>query len=132
METLSSAINWIFVITNYLAWFCVIIVWPICLVMAIFSRSRMMAGLGLYHGSTAVGFNLWLFCAVLVWTKIGVFWAIFGFLLAGVGVVGVAIIGAFIKGHYSEGIVLLISTVAVMTVRFFGAWLASKAAEESE
>jgi len=90
---------------------------PICLLLAIFRKSRGIASLVMLIVSYALGFNLWLYGLVMAVGLAGVFWTIIGLLFAGIGVVPVAAIASVIRGEWAVLVEIIIMTVVPFAVR---------------
>jgi hypothetical protein len=102
------------------------LVTPVCLVLAIFKKSRGVAASGVMLVSYALGFNLWLYGFLIALTLAGVGWVIVGLFMAGVGVVGVAFVASCIRGAWVVTRDITLICVTCFGLRAFAFFLASK------
>ena len=89
------------------------------LILAIFSKTRLVGGLILYIFSFLVGAATWFFGAAATFTSFGWFGLIIGLIFMGIGVVPLGIIGGFIyldPGFAIGVIIMLVLTFAFRTV----------------
>jgi hypothetical protein len=106
--------------------FALVIGIPICLVLAIFRKTRLFSGWGIYYLSWPVGLWVWVACFLYA-ISVSMFWAIFGILAAGVGVIPVALIMIIVRGDWSSLKALLINLVILFVLRWIGVLIVSKA-----
>ena len=96
--------------------------------LAIWRKTRGIAGVGLVITSYIFGLTTWLLGAAITFGSFGWLGLIIGLFIFGVGVVPLAIIGAFFK--LEDGglaLVLLVMMVVALSARFGGFYAASKA-----
>lgn len=99
---------------------------PICLLLAIFKRSRGIGGAGLVISSYLIGINLWVWSLIVAYSLAGVVWMITGILAGGIGIVPIAIIASVLKSEWSLSGQMLLMAGIVFSLRFGGIYLASK------
>lgn len=112
------------------AWLALI---PVCLpcaiILAIFRKTRGLAGLIMILASYAIGFSLWLYGLVAAASLAGYGWMCVGLFLAGIGVLPIAFIAAVFSGHWSVVATIAILTLIVYVLRVSGHWLVDRAEE---
>jgi|ERR1051325_4827400 hypothetical protein len=77
-----------------------LLVMPLCLLLAIFPKTRGWSGLGLLLCSYVFGFCTWILALGVAFVGAGIVWTIIGLCFYGVGVVLIAIIAAAIHGDW--------------------------------
>lgn len=93
----------------------------------IFRRTRKAAGGGYVVSSFVLGGSLWIMCFLTVWDAWGVYWALAGVLVLGVGVLPMSLVIFATSSQWALFIeVLLIGGLAI-GVRTLGVWIISKA-----
>lgn len=106
-----------------------IILVPISFFLAVFKKTRPLAGLGFTIASYSIGIDLWLASLIASYFLAGGFWMIVGLFFAGIGVVPVAIGAAFLHSEWSTGILLVVFAGITYGLRAMGLHLLEEAAE---
>jgi hypothetical protein len=106
---------------------CLFVVLPICLLLAIFRKTRGAASIGLLICSFVWAFGLWITSFITAYILAGLVWMIIGLVFIGGGVIVIAIIAALITGHWSTAGELFLLGVIILATRFFAFFLAAKA-----
>jgi len=127
MSIVGAIANWIRLISNIL----LLVGLPICLVLLIFRKTRVQGGLGLYFLSWPVGLWLWLACALYA-LSVSVFWTIAGILAGVLGIIPIAVIMTLIRRDWESLANLMGALIIVLIFRYFGLWIAERAAERRE
>jgi hypothetical protein len=99
----------------------------ILLPMAAFRRMREVAGAAIHLSSYSHGAALFLFSVLTAYRVWGYGGLIFGFMLAGIGVVPVALLAALTHGLWFQLSDILIFTLLIFGSRLLGARLAASA-----
>jgi hypothetical protein len=98
--------------------------------LAAFSRTRAIAGLGIFAASYAFGLMLWVWSLILTYKLWGIFAVILGLFFAGVGIVPIAILATLFNAQWSTLGELLLLMIFVPVSRSFGLYLTAKAARD--
>lgn len=110
------------------------IVFTICLLLllplAIFKKTRGIAGVGLFISSYIFGLSTWLSGFLITYSLWGVLGVIIGVFLAGIGVIATAIIALLIHGEWSLFGIMLLNVALIWGSRILGVYLAEKAENE--
>lgn len=114
---------WLIVITA-IALFVII---AVLLPLAIFRRTRAIAGGGIYIASFVFGLTLCVWSLLTSYTLWGIGGVVVGLLFAGVGIVPIAILASLFHGLWSMVGELLLVTAITFGTRFFGIYLMTKA-----
>jgi hypothetical protein len=99
-----------------------IIVIPI----SFFRKAKRFSGITIFYSSYVFGLQLWLSGLMLTLQIWGIWAAIIGILLLGVGVVPIAMVATIFNGMWSEFIQLLSSIIIVFGSRILGNYLVEK------
>ena len=110
----------------------VLLLVPVCLLLAIPRIIRGWAGLGITLSSYAVGISLWIWAFVIAYAMAGIFWVVVGLFFAGVGVIAVAVIASALRGEWLVFIQLVVGVVVVYVLRILGAYLIEKSEPKDE
>jgi hypothetical protein len=98
--------------------------------LAVWRKTRHVAGVGLLITSYVFGITLWFLSAAIAFGAFGWFGLIVGLLFFGVGVVPLAILGAFFKLKNSlVAMVLLFMVLSTLGARVGGMYTVSKSKE---
>jgi hypothetical protein len=108
----------------YLGILCCITIFPI---LAIFRRTRSVAGWGYIASGWVFGASLWTMCLLTVFDAWGAVATAIGVLLVGVGVIPMALIVLSISGQWSLFAEVLIIGAAALGIMMLGSWLLGKA-----
>ncbi|MBS1770435.1 MAG: hypothetical protein JSS77_12290 [Acidobacteria bacterium] len=100
---------------------------PVGLIMAIFRKTRGLAGLFLAICSLLYLSAVWAQSLAFAYAYVGKIWMLVGFFLAGLGVFFMAMLGGIIRGQYINSLMILISLVIVFLVYLAGSALATNA-----
>ena len=92
--------------------------------LALFKRTRMFAGLGIFAVSYILGFTLWMWSLLLTYNLWGVFAVILGLFFLGVGIVPIALLAAVFNAQWSTLAQLLLLAAFVPLCRALGVYLA--------
>jgi hypothetical protein len=98
----------------------------IVLPISFFRKAKRFSGTTIFYSSYVFGLQLWLSGLMLTLQIWGIWAAIIGLLLLGVGVVPIAMIATIFNGMWSEFFQLLLSIVLVFGSRILGAYLLGK------
>ena len=91
----------------------------ILLPMAIFRKTRIIAGSGFLIWSYVVGATIWFWSAAIALILWGIWGLVIGFFLAGVGVVPIAFVAGLFAGQWSIPLWILGSVAVVFSTRYF-------------
>ena len=95
--------------------------------LSFFRKARRFSGTVIMYSSYLFGLQLWLSGLMVTLQIWGVWAAIIGLLLLGVGVIPIALIATLFNGLWNEFIQLLLSVIIVFGSRILGAYLLKKA-----
>lgn len=95
--------------------------------LSFFRKARRFSGTVIMYSSYLFGLQLWLSGLMVTLQIWGVWAAIIGLLLLGVGVIPIALLATLFNGMWSEFIQLLLSIIIVFGSRILGAYLLKKA-----
>jgi len=101
----------------------------ILLPLALFKKTGVVGGIGMFISSYVFGLTLWflgLLLTYFTWGFLGVF---IGLMLGGVGVIPVAMLAVIVNGEFPTLLVLVILTLLTFGTRMLGIYLAAKAEE---
>jgi hypothetical protein len=98
----------------------------ILLPLAVFRRTRKVAGLGLYGSSWLFGLNLWLASALFTYIYWGWPALIFGLFVMGVGVFPIAVVATLWYSDWHTLGALAQWVALTFGVRFLAVWIMSK------
>ena len=104
----------------------------ILLPLAIFRRTRGIAGIGIYVSSYAFGLTLWVWCQLTTYTLWGGFAVVIGILMGGVGIVPLAIIASLTKGLWAIALQMVVIAVLTFGARLLGATFVGSAEAHQE
>lgn len=119
--------GFIYPLTVLVGSFCLFVVLPLSLILAVFRKTRGVAGIAILLSSEIWAFGLWVNALLIAYALAGVAWLVIGVVFVGLGVIPVAIIAAMIKGHWSLAGQLVLSGILILIARFFAFFLAAKA-----
>lgn len=94
--------------------------------LAIFRRTRRAGGVGYLVASYVIGATLWIMCCLTVFDAWGLFWALVGVLILGIGVLPMCLIIFAREAQWALFAEILILSAAIIGFRMFGAWLLEK------
>lgn len=94
--------------------------------LAIFRRSRGLAGGAYVAASYVFGATLWIMCLLTVWDVWGGFWAAVGVLVLGVGVLPMSLVIFALASQWALFIEVLLIAAVALGVRLLGVWLIAK------
>ena len=100
--------------------------------LSLFKKPKAKCGVVLIYSSYVLGLQLWLSGLLLTLKLWGIWAAIIGILIFGVGVVPIALLATAFKGMWSEFFQLILSILIVFGVRSFGFFVISKAGVGSD
>lgn len=114
-----------------------ILLWAIALIviglpLAVFRATRAFAGAMMVWWSVVFGGYIWLLCLTIVIASWGVFPALIGVFIVGIGNIPFAIICSAIGRHWHVLWVIVVDILLAFGVRFFGLWLGGGFQTDSE
>ena len=101
----------------------------VVLPISFFKKPKGLCGIILLNSSYILGLQLWLSGLMLTLQIWGIWAAIIGILLFGVGVIPIALIATSVKGMWNEGFQILLSVLVVFATRMLGAYLIEKSTQ---
>jgi len=110
----------------------VLVIVPICLILAIFKKTRGFGSVGLFLCSYVVGITLWIWSLILSYTMAGIVWMIMGLLFGGIGIVPIALIASLLRMEWLIAIEIIVLAIIAFALRSFGIFLTGKASQAIE
>jgi len=103
----------------------------IALPLSFFRKTKRFSGTTIFYSSYVFGLQLWLSGLMLTLQIWGIWAALIGILLLGVGVVPIAMIATLLNGMWSEFFQLLLSIILVFGSRILGTYLLGKSSYDN-
>lgn len=103
----------------------------VLLPLALFRKTGIIGGIGLYISSQVFGLTLWFLALLLTYFTWGFFGVIVGIILGVVGIVPVAMLAMLLNGELLYLVILIILTILTFGTKFLGLYLAGRAEEKN-
>ena len=114
---------WLVDLSGFALAACIVLLLP----LAIFRKTRSLAGWGLGMASWVFGVTLWVWCLLLTYQLWGIFAVLTGLVLLGVGVVPIAMLATFVNGLWPSLAELVVITALTFGLRLAGVFVLAKA-----
>jgi hypothetical protein len=123
IQAIQTFADWVPVVVAVATAICIFILAP----LAIFRRTRGVAGLGLWLASFIFGGVLWIYGAVATFAYWGWIGLVIGLLVVGIGVVPMGFVALAVQGQWEWVAALGVLLVSLVVSRLGGIWLMGKA-----
>jgi len=104
----------------------------ILLPLALFKKTGVVGGIGMFISSYVFGLTLWFLGLLLTYFTWGFTGVFIGLMLGGVGVIPVAMLASIVNGDFLTLLVLVILTALTFGTRFFGLYLVDRAEKKKD